>query len=62
MLGVLVSTGKEINACKVLVEKYEGRRHFERRKCKWECDTKVDLKEMERKAVNWTNSSQGREK
>jgi hypothetical protein len=45
-----------------LVEKYEGKRPFERRKCKWEYNTKVDLKEMDWKAVDWTDSSQGREK
>jgi Fe2+ or Zn2+ uptake regulation protein len=26
MLGVLISAGKQINACKVLVEKYEGKK------------------------------------
>ena len=62
MLGVLVSAGKQINACKVLVNKYEGKIPFERHKCKWEYNTKVDLQGIERKAVDWTNSSQGREK
>jgi hypothetical protein len=38
------------------------RRPFKKHKCKWEYNTKLDLREMEWKAADWTNSSQGREK
>jgi hypothetical protein len=35
-----------MNACRVLSGKPEGKRPLRKRKCRWEDDTKIDLREI----------------
>jgi hypothetical protein len=43
--GHVARTGKRRGACKVLVEKPEGRRLLERQRRRWEDNIKMDLRE-----------------
>jgi hypothetical protein len=45
--------GEMRNACKILVGNYEENRPRERPGCRWEDNTRMDLKEISWKDVDW---------
>jgi hypothetical protein len=47
--------GKKINAYWISVCKPEGKRHLERRRRRWECNIKIDLKETRLENVDWVH-------
>jgi hypothetical protein len=57
----VASTGEERNAYKVLVEKPEGYNHLEDIRPRFECNNKMDLKEIAWDAVNWINLAHDRD-
>jgi hypothetical protein len=51
----------EINAYKILVRTYGGRRILGRPRCRWEDNITMDLREIEWKVVDWMHLAQDRE-
>jgi hypothetical protein len=47
--------GEQSNACRVLLEKSEGKRSLGRFKCRWEDNIILYLKEIEWEGVDWNN-------
>ena len=46
------------NTCKFLIGKYERKRPFVRRKCKWEFIIKMNFRDTQCKFVTWTELAQ----
>lgn len=53
---------KKIYAYRVLVRELEGKRQFQRLKCKWECNIKLYIQEVELEGVGWCNFVRNRDK
>jgi len=49
-------------ACRVLVEKSEGKRPLERPRRRWENNIKMDLQEMELGGFDWIDVAQDRDR
>ena len=49
------------SAFKILTDKPTGKRNIGRRKCRWEEDIGIDLKEICFNTRNWTDSTQDRD-
>jgi hypothetical protein len=60
-VGHVAHAGKRRGACKVLVEKPEGKRPFGTHRHRWKNDTKMDLKEIEWEGMNWIHPAQDRD-
>jgi hypothetical protein len=53
MGGVCSREGEMVNAYNTLVGKPEGKRRLGRRRCRWEDNIKIDLREMGSRGVGW---------
>ena len=49
--------GERRSAQRVLVGKSEGRRPLDRPRRRWEDNTKMDLREVERVSMDWINAA-----
>jgi hypothetical protein len=52
-VGHVARMGENRDALEVLVGKPEGKRPLERRRCRWEDNIQVHLKEIRQKGVEW---------
>jgi hypothetical protein len=60
-MGRACSTNREKkDVCRILVGKPEGRRQLGRLKCRSVDNTEMDLREIERGAMDWTDLFEGR--
>jgi hypothetical protein len=53
--------GEEMNAYGVLVVNPEGKRPLARPRRRWENNVKIDLREIGRDGMGWTNAAQYRD-
>jgi hypothetical protein len=53
--------GEKRNACRILVEKPEGKRPFERPSCRWMDNIKMDLREIGWSGMYWIDLAQDRD-
>jgi hypothetical protein len=51
--GHVARMGEERNAYNILVGKPEGKRPLGRPRCRWDDNIRMDVKEIQRKAVDW---------
>jgi len=54
--------GERRGVCRVLVEKYEGKRLLGRPRHRWEENIKMDLQEVRCEGTDWIELSQDRER
>jgi hypothetical protein len=54
--------GEGRGACRILVERPEGRRPFGRSRRRWENNKKMDLQEVEWEGVDWFGMAQDRDR
>jgi hypothetical protein len=59
-VGHMALMGEMRNAYRILVGKPEGKRPLGRRRCRWEDNIKMDLREIWWEAVDWSNQTQDR--
>jgi hypothetical protein len=61
-MGRACSTyGEKSNACRILVEKPEGKRPIGRTRCKWEDNITMDFRVTEWAYVGWIHLAQNRD-
>jgi hypothetical protein len=53
--------GEMTNAYKICVEKYERKRPLERSSRRWEANSKLDLREIRLRSVDWIHLAQDRD-
>jgi hypothetical protein len=53
--------GEKRNACRILVEKLEGKKQLGRRRCRWEDNIRMDLREIGWGGMDWIDLAQDRD-
>jgi hypothetical protein len=56
--GHVARMGEEMNACRILVEKPEGKGPLRRPRCRWVNNIEMDLREIGWSDVDWINLAQ----